>query len=282
MNIVLIQVMLFISISLVVYLCLRSTVNTVDQYSTSLKNTTESNLRKLFLFADTKRLQFLYIAVLIFVPLLIFMMGAGVLIVVGSVIVMLVAPYRLFAQLTKKRRATINSTLPDALSQVSGAMRAGSTFTIALESYVQEVKGPLGQEFSLMLREQRMGAHLDDALENLAERVQSEEMDLVASAAMIANDVGGNLAEILQSLSETLRRKMEMEGKIEALTAQGRLQGRVVSALPFLILLPLMYFEPKATYPLFTSLLGWAFLFLIISMDLIGSILIQKIVSIDV
>ena len=282
MNIVLIQVMLFISISLLVYLCLRSTVNTVDQYSTSLKNTTESNLRKLFLFADTKRLQFLYMAVLILVPLLIFMMGAGVLIVVGSVIVMLVAPYRLFAQLTKKRRATINSTLPDALSQVSGAMRAGSTFTIALESYVQEVKGPLGQEFSLMLREQRMGAHLDDALENLAERVQSEEMDLVASAAMIANDVGGNLAEILQSLSETLRRKMEMEGKIEALTAQGRLQGRVVSALPFLILLPLMYFEPKATYPLFTSLLGWAFLFLIISMDLIGSILIQKIVSIDV
>ena len=105
---------------------------------------------------------------------------------------------------------------------------------------------------------------------------------MFASAAMIANEVGGNLAEILFGLSETLRRKIEMEGKIDSLTAQGRLQGRVVSALPFLILLPLIYFEPEATYPIFTSLLGWCFLLVIITMDLIGSILIKKIVSIDI
>jgi tight adherence protein B len=153
---------------------------------------------------------------------------------------------------------------------------------MAVQLYVNEVEGPLAQEFSLLQREQRLGARLEDALENLGERVQSEEVDLLVSAALIANDVGGNLAEILQSLAETIRRKIEMEGKIEALTAQGRLQGRVVSALPFLILLPLMYFEPVATMPLFTSLLGWVFLAVIIGMDLIGSVLIQKIVSIDI
>jgi tight adherence protein B len=282
MSLILIQLMLFISISLVVYFCLRGTADSVDNYSRSLSNSTESNLRKLFLVADTRKLQIVYFGSFIVVPLLLLILNIAPLIIAVCLVLLFVSPRLVFTQLNRHRRATINAALPDALAQISGAMRAGSTFAMALQSYVNEVEGPLAQEFSLLQREQRLGARLEDALENLGERVQSEEVDLLVSAALIANDVGGNLAEILQSLAETIRRKIEMEGKIESLTAQGRLQGHVVSALPFLILLPLMYFEPAATLPLFTSLLGWVFLAVIIGMDLIGSVLIQKIVSIDI
>jgi len=282
MTIHLILILLFISFSLVVYFCLRSTTEAIDQYSQALSVSTESNMRKLFLFADTRKLMLLYVAAFLLVPLALALLGSGVIIVCISVFAMLVAPRVAFAQLAIRRRVRINARLPDALAQIAGAMKAGSTFTMSVQSFVEEDKGPLGQELSLLLREQRVGARLEDALDNMAERVQSEEMDLVVSAALIANDVGGNLAEILQGLSDTIRRKLEMEGKINALTAQGRLQGRVVSALPFAILLPLVYFEPDATMPMFNSLLGWIFLGVIIVMVSIGGILIRKIVSIDI
>ena len=282
MSLLLIQVTFFISISFVVFLCLRGTANSVDNYSRSLSTSTETNMRKLFLVADTKKLQLVYLGSFIVFPVLLWVLGVSLLFIVACLALLFVAPRLLFKRLALQRRAAISAALPDALAQISGAMRAGSTFSMALQSYVSEVEGPLSQEFSLLQREQRLGARFEDALENLGERVQSEEVDLLVSAALIANDVGGNLAEILQSLAETIRQKIEMEGKIEALTAQGRLQGRVVSALPFIIMLPLMYFEPVATLPLFTSLLGWVFLAVIIGLDLIGSVLIQKIVSIDI
>ena len=123
---------------------------------------------------------------------------------------------------------------------------------------------------------------MEEALDNLAERVQTEEMDLFVSAALIAQEVGGNLSEILQRLSETIRRKLEMEGKIKALTAQGVLQGYVVTALPFMIMLALFFVEPEATQPLFSSLLGWLFLGVIVVLQVIGGITIRKIVRIDV
>ncbi len=282
MTIHLILLLLFISFSLIVYFCLRSTTEAVDQYSEALSVSTESNLRKLFLFADTRKLLLLYVAAFLLIPLALAVMGGGAIVVVISVVVLIVAPRVAFAQLAARRRTRINARLPDALAQIAGAMKAGSTFSMSIQSFVEEDRGPLGQELSLLLREQRVGARLEDALDNLAERVQSEEMDLVVSAALIANDVGGNLAEILQGLSQTIRRKLEMEGKISALTAQGRLQGRVVSALPFAILMPLVYFEPEATLPIFNSILGWVFLGVIIVMVSIGAVMIRKIVSIDI
>lgn len=277
-----ILIMLFISFSLLIYFCMNTTTAAVDQYSEKLSLSAESNMRKLFLFADTRKLLFAYIAALILIPLALFAAGAGLVLAALSIAGLFMTPRLMFAQLARRRRITINQALPDALTQIAGAMRAGSTFTMAMQSYVDEYKGPLGQELSLLLREQRVGARLEDALDSLAERVQSEEMDLVVSAALIANDIGGNLAEIMQSLAETIRRKLEMEGKVRALTAQGRLQGAVVSGLPFAILVPLTYFEPEATLPIFNTLLGWLFLAVITTMVTIGGLVIRKIVTVDI
>jgi len=282
MSLILILSMLFFSVTVLAYCCLFSASSSVDNFSQTLSATTESHLRNLFLVADARKLSVLFFLALLMIPGLLFVFNVSLLLVCVAIVLIILAPRVIFARLNKTRRIAINAALPDALSQISGAMKAGSTFTLGIESYSDEVDGPLAQEFSLFLRELRLGAQVEDALENLGERVKSEEMDLVISAAMIAHEIGGNLAEILQGLSDTIRRKLEMEGKIDALTAQGRLQGRVVAALPFLILLPLLYFEPAATKPLFSSLLGWLFLCVIVGMDLTGSVMIKKIVSIDV
>lgn len=282
MSVLLILATLFVSVTLVGYALLNGSTEAWERHSERLTATTESSMRRLFLFADARRLVLLYAVLLVALPGSLFAFGQPPLIVLGALIAVITAPRFILARLAERRRRQINDALPDGLAQIAGAMRAGATFATAVQSMVEEQRGPLGQEFGLLLREQRVGARLEEALDNLGERVQSEEMDLVISATLIAQEVGGNLAEILGRLSETIRRKLEMEGKIRALTSQGVLQGRVVTALPFMILMALMVIEPAATRPIFSSLLGWCFLAAIIVLQVIGALMIGKIVRIEV
>ena len=158
----------------------------------------------------------------------------------------------MFWRLEKKRRETLRSGLPDTLAQIAGGLACGrGQRSSATQVMVQETQGPIAQEFSLFLREQKLGLTLDEGMDNLAERVDLEEMDLIVTAVQISRELGGNLAEIFERLSATLRRKLEMEGKIRALTAQGVLQG-------------------------------WIFLAIIFVLSLCGAMMIRKIVSIDV
>ena len=274
--------MLFFSGGLIVYTMLDTGSNAWVKHSTEFTEVADDNLQRMFIFSDTRKLLIIYVAAMFIVPIVLYLMEFSWFIIIASFAAVFFFPKLYFKRLAKKRAESINAALPDALAQISGAMKAGSTFISAMQAMVEEQKGPISQEFSLLLREQRMGARLDEALDNLGERVQTEEMDLVISAALISQDIGGNLAEIFSRLSETIRRKMEMEGKVKALTAQGVMQGYVVTALPFLILMALMTIEPEATRPMFTSLLGWVFLAIIITLQLMGGFMIKKIVTIDV
>ena len=128
-------------------------------------------------------------------------------------------------------------------------------------------------------RGQRRTGH---PLENLGERVKSEDLALVLTAARIGRDVGGNIAEIFDRLSSTLRQKQSTEGKIEALTSQGKLQGWVVGMLPVGMIIVLYQMEPVAMKPLLTSLFGWMVLAVIVVLELLGIFMIRKIVAIDI
>ena len=282
MNVLLILLVIFISASLVVYSILNTSAGAWERYSQNFTNTADDQLQKMFVFADARKLLFMFISALLVVPALLVWTGQSPILVAGVIGGILIAPKMIMKRLANKRRNAINAALPDALQQISGAMRAGSTFTTAIQAMVAEQTGPIAQEFSLMLREQRLGSRLEEALENLGERVQTEEMDLVISAALIAQDVGGNLSEILHRLSDTIRRKLEMEGKIKALTAQGVMQGHVVTLLPFMVLGALLFIEPEATRAIYTGLLGWIFLFIILVLQIVGGVMIRKIVNIEI
>lgn len=281
-NILVLGGLFFIAFALGGRLLFGITTVGLNNYSQQTSERMQSQLTHLFLFNDVRKLSVGYFVVLISAPVLLLLAGNGLFLTGVVFCGLLLLPRVFFALLRMRRAAAICAALPDALSQLASAMRAGSTFTVALQGFVEENTGPLGEELSLMLREHRIGARMEDALDNLAERVKSEEMDLVVSAVLIAQDVGGNLSEILQGLSNTIRRKLEMEGKIKALTSQGMMQGYVVSAMPFFMLGVLCLVEPEATLPIFQSVLGWGFLAVMVTLQVVGGLMIKKIVTIEI
>ena len=275
-------VLIFTAISILSFLLVRVFSGVFASYWEFLVLRSESHLRHANRFENPKTLVASYLVIVFIVAVTLIFAGAGLLGIVLALCCLLLVPNLLFRLLIKQRVQRINTALPDALSQISAAMRAGSTFQTALQTQVDNNAGALEQEFAIVLRECRVGVRMEDALENLAERSNSEEIDLLVSAATIAQEVGGNLSDALQGLSDTIRRKLEMEGKIQSLTAQGRLQGHVVTALPLVMLLGLCFVEPETTLPMFSSLLGWIVLLIMFVLQITGALMISKIVSIDI
>ena len=274
---------LFIGISALAWIMVASGVKTWSCYKANFTETASVNLSEMFLFIDAKKLFTLNIIVLLIVPVAVYYMSEGnaVYAVVTAVIIFLL-PKTMYKRMAKKRIETFEKDLPDALAQIAGAMKAGATLPMAMEVMVEESKGPISQEFSLLLREHRVGITLDEAFENLGKRVESKELDIVITASRISRDVGGNLAEIFERIASTMFEKMTMEGKIKALTSQGKLQGWVVGLLPAGMVFALYQMEPESMQPLFSSVFGWGVLLIFFVLELLGMFMIKKIISIDV
>ncbi|MES9993786.1 MAG: type II secretion system F family protein [Candidatus Thiodiazotropha sp.] len=275
-------ILLFIGVSVMIWVLLSFSIHGYERYQTVFTEHTESKLENLFLFIDAKQMFLLNILLLVVLPVTIYFTTGSLFYVILSLMMLIVLPKILLLRLEVRRKEKLISSLPDALIQIAGGMSAGQTFLSAVETMVKETKGPVSQEFSLVLREQRLGMSLNEAMDNLAERVQAEEMDLIVTATQIASEVGGNLSEIFKRLADSLRKKMEMEGKIKALTSQGILQGWVVGLLPFFIILALYYVDHENISPIFSNLLGWIFLSVIIILEIVGGLMIRKIVNIDI
>lgn len=282
MELYLILVLFFLGLIILMFFLVQLSLRGFTRYQAVFTENTETKLEGLFLFFNSQYIFILNVIGMLLLPVLIYFLTNSIFYVFLAALLLLFLPRIMLRILENKRCQKINETLPDALAQIAGSMRAGSTFLNAIEIMIQESKGPLSQEFSLMLREQRLGTTMSDALDNLGERVQSSEMDLLVAATQISNEVGGNLSEILASLSLTLRRKIEMEGKIKALTSQGIMQGWVVGLLPFGIIAALFWVDPENISPIFTGLLGWIFLAVILINEVLGGLLIRKIVNIDI
>jgi tight adherence protein B len=195
---------------------------------------------------------------------------------------MAILPRVLLNKLRARRLLNIEQQLPDALLVIAGGLRAGVSLSHALQQLVRETRPPVSQEFDLVLREQRLGVSLDESLESLAQRVPLQSVTLFVSAMRVANETGGSLAEALERASQTLRSKIAMEGKIAALTAQGKLQAWIVGLLPVILFLVLSKLEPDAMNLLWTTRMGWGVVAVVILMEFFGILFIRKIVAIDV
>jgi tight adherence protein B len=254
----------------------------LSQQQIKFDKTAKTDLAAMFIFIDPQVLFRYSVGALVVIPLLLFLVLENPLLAVGSGVAVAFMPGSLVRRLKSSRIELFEKQMPDALLMVSGGMRAGASLSVALESMVKEQKPPLAQEFDLMLREQRLGLDFETALSNMEKRMPLPDFILLVAAMKITKEVGGNFAEILESLSHTLRRKHEMEGKIKALTAQGKLQGIVMALLPIFLLAILTWMEPEAMSPLYNTLYGWAVLVVVGIMITIGYLGIQKIVNIDV
>jgi tight adherence protein B len=149
------------------------------------------------------------------------------------------------------RLKAFNKQLPDTITLIANALRAGSSFLQAIELVVRESRPPISIEFGRVIREVNLGLPFDVALENMVRRVKSEDFELMATAIAIQHQVGGNLAEILDSIAFTIRERIRIKGEIRTLTAQQRLSGYVVGGLPFFLALFIYLAAPRFFDPMF-------------------------------
>jgi tight adherence protein B len=151
------------------------------------------------------------------------------------------------------RLKAFNKQLPDTVTLIANALRAGSSFLQSIELVVRESRPPISTEFGRVIREVNLGLPFDVALENMVQRVKSEDFELMATAISIQHQVGGNLAEILDSIAFTIRERIRIKGEIRTLTAQQRLSGYVVGGLPFGLALFIYLAAPTFFDPMFAK-----------------------------
>jgi tight adherence protein B len=194
----------------------------------------------------------------------------------------LFAPGIYIKMLATKRLALFNEQLVDSLNALSSAFRAGLSFAQAIEAIAEEAEDPLGNEFRIAAREMRMGVDIPDALEHISQRTGSDDMGLVATSTAVAAGMGGNMAEMFETISRTIADRFRIEGRIAALTSMGRMQGIVVALLPFVLAIALNWMRPDLMGPMMAHPFGWALIAAILTLDLIGALIIKQIVEIDV
>lgn len=204
--------------------------------------------------------------------------------VVGAVgAVAALSMQRLILKILKIRRLErFNMQLVDALGSMSNALKAGFSIQQAFETIVNEGVNPIAQEYAMFLQQLRVGVRFEEALADMDRRVGSEDLTLMIQAIEIARQTGGNLTEVFDRIANTIRERRRIEGKIKSLTAQGKIQGRVVGAMPLILGVVLYFLDPGMMVTFFKSYVGIFILLLILLMQLCGSLIIRKIVNIDV
>lgn len=193
------------------------------------------------------------------------------------------APRIYVARQTSKRLHLFEQQLPDTLGLWVNALRSGYSVMQAMEAISRDAAEPTSTEFRRVVQEISLGIDMGDAMDHLVERVESDDLDLVVTAVNIQREVGGNLAEILEVISHTIRERVKLKGEIRVLTAQGRITGYLISGLPILLALFLYAINPGYMGNLFENrACGWPLLGVGLALIGIGSAVVQKIVQIEI
>jgi Flp pilus assembly protein TadB len=182
----------------------------------------------------------------------------------------------------RRRASAFEAALPDALQLVAGAMRAGFTLNQAIGTVAREGNEPTASEFGRVLTEVRLGAEIEDALDSAAARLRSYDLELVVMAIRTAREVGGNLAEVLQTTAATMRERVQLHRQVQVLSAEGRLSAKVLTALPFLLAAYLLAFKRGYLNPLVSSGVGICLLIAGVVLLAIGTFWLSRIVKIEV
>lgn len=213
---------------------------------------------------------------------ILFLIVDHIVIVPVGIIVGYLIPRTIIKRKRRKRANDFNEDLPEMIASVVGALKAGFSFPQALKSVAEEANSPMKEELETVLREMQYGTTMEEALNNLFDRMPSEDLYLMIQAIIIQRQVGGNLATVLEKIVQTIRDRIKIQGQISTLTAQGRLSGMVIGLLPVGIGFFIYLLQPEYMSRLFTHPLGIALIIAAVISSSIGYFLIQKITTIEV
>ena len=190
---------------------------------------------------------------------------------------------RLYVDMRKRRRLNnFNDQLGDTISLLANSLRSGFSIVQSMETVANQLPEPMAGEFHRVTQEIGLGLHYEEALNNMLRRVPSDDLDLMVTAINIQGKVGGNLAEILDTIGHTIRERVRIKGEIRVLTAQQMLSGYILVALPLILGLVLYLINEQYIGRMFSDPCGWIMLGTAVIMIVSGFLIIRKIVNIEV
>lgn len=228
--------------------------------------------------------EFITICIISFIGAFLISMGIFQNVIVGFVFGILgwIAPSIIVKRKKKKRVKVLSDQLGDAIVLISNSLKAGYSFLQAVEMVSKEMTPPISDEFAQLQKEINLGYTTEQALENIMKRVESDDLGLVITAVLTQRQIGGNLAEILDNISGTIRDRLKIKGEIKTLTAQGKASGMVISLVPVGLGLVMQVTNPDYIGLLFSNKLGWGILAVAVVMQSIGIYSISKIIKIEI
>jgi tight adherence protein B len=219
----------------------------------------EDNLQRQLLQAD------IYLDPKTFVCVAILLSGLGFLIgwLVGSgawslglSFLLGVLPLMFMRWKRKRKTSKIERYMPDAMELLARSLKAGHTLPGTLDLVSQEIPGPLGTEMRITFEEQKLGLSMPQAFRRMGERVASQDLRFFVTAVIIQSETGGNLSEILENIGLIIRDRLQLKGKVQGLTAEGRFSALILSLLPFVVFVGLFFMNRKYVMVLFTDPMG--------------------------
>ena len=223
---------------------------------------------------------FLWIVVAFFPALIALVISGRLLVMIMLAFVCAFLPLLYLRNKINKQRVLFERQLGDALMVLANAIRAGFSFPQALSNVASDLSDPISREFLSVSRDLQLGGDLEASMLKVAERMGSEDLRLITTAVVIQRQVGGNLAEILDTISQTIRDRLAIKRSVKALTAQGRISGKIIGAMPIFLLAIITLINPTYAEPLFATTIGIVLLIFSALIEICGFAWIKKIVNI--
>jgi len=181
-----------------------------------------------------------------------------------------------------RRKSKLEAQLPEMINMTANSLKAGYSLLQAFELLSREMPPPLSEEIQRLLQEMRLGVTTEQALQHFNQRIQSKDLDLIVTAMLIQRQVGGNMAEILDTIGNTIRERIRIQGEIKSLTAQGRMSMMIFMILPIGLAAFLSFFNPEYMMVFIANPIGWLMLAIAVFGQIIGAMIIKKIIQIEV
>jgi tight adherence protein B len=216
------------------------------------------------------------------VPLLLLVLSRNLVITFAGAMLGVLAPFALLVLQAARRQARFDEQIPDTLQLLSGALQAGHSLLQAIDTAAKEAGEPISVEFQRVLTEARLGMPLEEALEGMAKRMHSQDFEWTVMAVGLQRQIGGNLAELLNAVAQTMRERYSLKRQVRALSAEGRLSSIILSVLPFVMFFLLLLLNPTFLAPLYSTALGFAMLSGAAVLMIIGILWMKKITDIEV
>ncbi len=208
--------------------------------------------------------------------------GFGFFVGVFAIFAGIKAPVMYIQSQYEKRCSKVTEQMVDGMTIMANGIKSGLGVAQSMERVVENMKGPLPQEFNLVLNKIRLNMTIEAALNEFADRVPRQDVQMFVMAVNILRETGGNLGETFETITMVVRERQKVEKKIEAMTAQGTMQGIIISAVPFLLLGLFQVMDPKFIEPLFKTTAGMLALLGVFVLVVIGGVVIKKVVTIKV